>query len=274
MQIESKSNTGGGSRPSAFDSPRSSSSVLTSGDDSVMPHHVEAHVEQQYEMLMPLLPHPSPYWRYPNATEAYRASHHRSASGRHLAAPTPPASGSGAAPPAAASPLGLGLATDSPTPADGTPAGDGGGRLHLNQHSIANAFVGSSHSLARGSATSSSFRAHADGLVERVTTDDSGMQLRGSTVRGAGGATVAEHSADELAVRFFVTRALTTPTCGSLLRSWGCATTSCMCPCICCRKRLPNSSQSNRSSMSLVVSPIRACAVLQATALRSSSLAQ
>lgn len=71
-QVESKSNTAPNSRPSHADSPRSSSSVLTSGDDSVMPHQI---VEHEYEMHMPILARPRPYWRFPNATEAYRAAH-------------------------------------------------------------------------------------------------------------------------------------------------------------------------------------------------------
>lgn len=71
MQVESKSNTAANtSRPSHADSPRSSSSVLTSGDDSVMPHQI---VEHEYELHMPVLPNPRPYWRFPNATEAYRS---------------------------------------------------------------------------------------------------------------------------------------------------------------------------------------------------------
>eukprot|EP00892_Ulva_mutabilis_P010747 jgi/Ulvmu1/8044/UM004_0281.1 len=72
LEVESKSNTAPNSRPSHADSPRSSSSVLTSGDDSVMPHQI---VEHEYEMHMPILARPRPYWRFPNATEAYRAAH-------------------------------------------------------------------------------------------------------------------------------------------------------------------------------------------------------
>lgn len=71
-QVESKSNTAPNSRPSHADSPRSTSSVLTSGDDSVMPHQI---VEHEYEMHMPILAGPRSYWRFPNATEAYRAAH-------------------------------------------------------------------------------------------------------------------------------------------------------------------------------------------------------
>lgn len=72
LEVESKSNTAPNSRPSHADSPRSTSSVLTSGDDSVMPHQI---VEHEYEMHMPILAGPRPYWRFPNATEAYRAAH-------------------------------------------------------------------------------------------------------------------------------------------------------------------------------------------------------
>jgi hypothetical protein len=47
-----------------------------------MPHAVEQHVEQQYEMLMPILARPRPYWRYPNATEAYRSMHRSPSTGK------------------------------------------------------------------------------------------------------------------------------------------------------------------------------------------------
>jgi hypothetical protein len=69
LQIESKSNTAMGSRPSNLDSSPSSSSVLTAGDDSLMPPHVEV----EYELHMPILPQPRAYWRCPNATEYTKA---------------------------------------------------------------------------------------------------------------------------------------------------------------------------------------------------------
>jgi hypothetical protein len=34
-----------------------------------MPHQI---VEHEYELHMPVLPNPRPYWRFPNATEAYK----------------------------------------------------------------------------------------------------------------------------------------------------------------------------------------------------------
>jgi hypothetical protein len=156
VQIESKGNTAEGSRPSNTDSPHSSNSVLTSGDDSVMPHHVESHVEQQYEMLMPVLPRPSPYWRYPNATEAYRNSHpHRSPSLKGTVA------GAGVAP---ASPIGPLLTSQ---------------HLPLVQHSTAMAFAAAPSCVGRPS-SGGSFRAKVG--VDRVLTDDSGLRLLSSVV--------------------------------------------------------------------------------------------
>ena len=189
MQVESKSNTGR-SGPSGMDSERSSSSILTSGDDSVMPHAVESHVEQQYEMLMPILPHPSPYWRIPNATEAYRAAH-RSPSGRHMAPPVatgPPSSGG---PPVDKSPLG---------PAPAAPAA----AHNAMAHSSANVFA-VDRALLRRPSGAGSFHASAgdSGAVgDRVLTDDSGLQLLGTTItRTSEGDEQSTLAADDLAVR-------------------------------------------------------------------------
>lgn len=71
VQVEGKGNTvGSTSRPSHADSPPSSSSALTSADDCVMPHTLAEH---EYELHMPLMANPRAYFRFPNATEAYRS---------------------------------------------------------------------------------------------------------------------------------------------------------------------------------------------------------
>ena len=131
VQVESKGNTAGStSRPSHADSPRSSSSALTSGDDVVMPHTLAEH---DYELHMPLMANPRAYFRFPNATEAYR-SH----------------------------------------------------RLAVSQQSAA---------LSSGVSSQSD-----GGHTERVLTDDSGLQLTGSTVV-YNGCQTKQLEADSLKVR-------------------------------------------------------------------------
>ena len=96
-----------------------------------MPHTLAEH---DYELHMPLLANPRAYYRFPNATEAYR-----------------------------------------------------GHRLAVSQQSVA---------------LSSAVSSHSDGgHVEQVLTDDSGLQLTGSTVL-QNGVTSVELSAEDLKVRF------------------------------------------------------------------------
>jgi hypothetical protein len=112
VQVENRGTSAGTSRPTHAESPRSSSSAMTSGEDCVMPHTLAEH---EYELHMPIMANPRAYFRFPNATEAYR-SH----------------------------------------------------RLAVSQHS---------------GALSSALSSQSDGAHgDRVLTDDSGLQLTGSTV--------------------------------------------------------------------------------------------
>jgi hypothetical protein len=126
-----------------------------------MPHAVEQHVEQQYEMLMPILAKPNPYWRYPNATEAYRSMHR------------------------------------SPSTKGAVVIGPGSSPLATQQHSSA---VANMIGLGQTSAGSgASFHAHA--AMDRVVTDDSGLQLLQSTVRDEDGKVTRVLESSELDVR-------------------------------------------------------------------------
>lgn len=106
LELESKatsvSRNSRGDRPdgAAEGSPRSSTSSLLSGDDSIMPHDYE------YQMFMPVFPGPHAYRRHPNATEAIRGSLHHATS---VGASPPPSLEPDSAPmPAAMSQLPVG----------------------------------------------------------------------------------------------------------------------------------------------------------------------
>ena len=199
-----------------------------------MPHTVEAHVEQQLEMLMPILPHPAPYWRYPNATEAYRASL-RSASGRHMAPPTPPTSAGGSS--ATGGTTSVAASTGAAPAAN--PLAPPVHALGQNpmSHSMANAFASTvSPRRQSGGGSSGSFHVRGDGAMERVLTDDSGLQLLQSVVTGeteAGAVEPRTLEAEQLAVRIyacalrqalrrprqFAQRALSTTACLHIIRN-------------------------------------------------------